>query len=421
MKTKVEWIPKLNSNWGLGRVKNLFYISKELSTKENPTILSLARSAVKIRDISNNEGQLAASYDNYNSVKVGDLLLNPMDLYSGANCNVSNVEGVISPAYANLRAKVDLVPKYYDYFFKVQYWTMAMFAHGKGVSFDNRWTLNNDGLMNYEAPILPYNEQVKIVERLDKKISQIDFLIRKQEEHIAKIKEYKSALIRNVVTKGLKDGTDLKNSGSSEIGLIPKDWDMQATKGLFTIVAGGTPESGDNANYDGDISWVTPADFKTDDIFVDCGRRNLSKKGYESCSATLVPANSIIFSKRAPIGSVVLNSVPLCTNQGCLSCVNDKKELNAKYYYYVMSILANVYELLGSGTTFKEISSKNFGLVKLPVPSLKEQNLITDYLDKKCKIISELIASKTSKIDKLNSYKKSLIYEYVTGIKEVAA
>ena len=129
--TNIEWLPYINSSWKIGRVKDIFYVSKELSTKKNPTVLSLARSAVKIRDISNNEGQIAASYDNYNSVKVGDLLLNPMDLYSGANCNVSFVEGVISPAYSNLRAKVKLEPRFYDFYFKVQYWTMAMFAHGK--------------------------------------------------------------------------------------------------------------------------------------------------------------------------------------------------------------------------------------------------------------------------------------------------
>ena len=69
----------------------------------------------------------------------GDLLLNPMDLYSGANCSLSEVSGVISPAYINLKKKVELNPKFYDYYFKTQYWAMAMFAHGKGVSFDNRW------------------------------------------------------------------------------------------------------------------------------------------------------------------------------------------------------------------------------------------------------------------------------------------
>ena len=117
VKTGVEWLPTLPNDWKIEKVKRIFYISKELSHKNNPTILSLARSGIKIRNISNNEGQLAESYDNYNFVKVGDLLLNPMDLYSGANCNVSYVEGVISPAYSNLRAKTKLEPKFFDFYF----------------------------------------------------------------------------------------------------------------------------------------------------------------------------------------------------------------------------------------------------------------------------------------------------------------
>lgn len=246
--TGVKWLPEINSKWKIGRVKDLFYISKELSTKNNPIILSLARSAVKVRDISNNEGQLAASYDNYNSVQVGDLLLNPMDLYSGANCNVSYVDGVISPAYSNLRAKIQLEPKYYDYYFKTQYWTMAMFTHGKGVSFDNRWTLNNDALLNYEVPIVPFNEQQKIVDILNKKVSQIDALILNQENQIEKLKEYKQSLITKSVTKGLNQNIEMKDSGIYWLNSIPINWNISKLKYLY-----------DNRNekyIDGDYEYI---------------------------------------------------------------------------------------------------------------------------------------------------------------------
>ena len=129
--------------------------------QENPVVLSLARAGIRERDISNNEGQIAESYFNYNPVDIDDLLLNPMDLYSGANCSISKVKGVISPAYVNLRGTNDVNPVFYDYYFKVQYWVMAFFAYGKGVSFDNRWTLNVDTLMNYPVVSMPYDEQCK--------------------------------------------------------------------------------------------------------------------------------------------------------------------------------------------------------------------------------------------------------------------
>ena len=147
--TNIDWIGNIPNSWEVSKIKHCFYLSKQKARDKNPTILKLARSAVQVRDISTNEGQLAESYENYNPVKVGDLLLNPMDLYSGANCNVSEIEGVISPAYQNLRKKVELNSKYFDYYFKIQYWTMAMFAHGKGISFDNRWTINTETILNY--------------------------------------------------------------------------------------------------------------------------------------------------------------------------------------------------------------------------------------------------------------------------------
>src|SRR5690606_23719015 len=167
--SEIEWIGEMPRDWRLAKVKHIFYRSKEVNNIDNPTVLSLARSGIRVRDISNNEGQLAASYDNYNVVKKGDLLLNPMDLVSGANCNLSYVEGVISPAYVNLRKKEDVSSKFYDYYFKLQYWQKTFFAHGKGVSFENRWTLNNETLMNFPVPLPTTKEQFKIANFLDKK------------------------------------------------------------------------------------------------------------------------------------------------------------------------------------------------------------------------------------------------------------
>ena len=112
--TGVQWLPSIPSTWQLTRVNKLFYLAKDKVSDPNPTVLSLARDGVKVRDISNNEGQLAESYDNYSRVIPGDLLLNPMDLQSGANCNMSEISGIISPAYMKLRALNDDVnPKFF--------------------------------------------------------------------------------------------------------------------------------------------------------------------------------------------------------------------------------------------------------------------------------------------------------------------
>lgn len=205
----------------------------------------------------------------------------------------------------------------------------------------------------------------------------------------------------------------MKNSGIEWIGEIPFDWEITTIKRIFTLFAGATPKSEIPENWDGDIVWITPADYKTIDKYVSQGKRNISEMGLSSCSATLIPCNSIIFSKRAPIGSVVINSVPLCTNQGCISNV-PKNGVNAIFYYYVMSIYTEQFELYSAGTTFKEISANNFGNFKIVFPPFYEQQKIANYLDKKCAEIDSLSSNIQSQISILEDYKKSVIIEAVT-------
>ncbi len=205
----------------------------------------------------------------------------------------------------------------------------------------------------------------------------------------------------------------MKNSGIEWIGEIPFDWEITTIKRIFTLFAGATPKSEIPENWDGDIVWITPADYKTIDKYVSQGKRNISEMGLSSCSATLIPCNSIIFSKRAPIGSVVINSVPLCTNQGCISNV-PKNGVNTIFYYYVMSIYTEQFELYSAGTTFKEISANNFGNFKIVFPPFYEQQKIANYLDKKCAEIDLLSSNIQSQINILEDYKKSVITEAVT-------
>ena len=206
---------------------------------------------------------------------------------------------------------------------------------------------------------------------------------------------------------------EMKDSGVEWIGEIPADWKLSKIKQHFLISSGTTPKSDEPEYWDGDIVWITPADFKTDDVFVSKGHRNLSQEGYRVSSLQLVPAGNIIFSKRAPIGQVVINAIDLCTNQGCLTVVlNDDSDV--RFYRYVMSIATEEFELAGSGTTFKEISATSFGNILLPLTSKQEQTKCADYLDAKCSKIDEIIEKQLSIIEKLKEYKFSIITEAVT-------
>lgn len=206
---------------------------------------------------------------------------------------------------------------------------------------------------------------------------------------------------------------EMKDSGIEWIGEIPAGWKVKKIKHSFSIIAGATPKSEVPEFWDGDIAWITPADYKTEDVYVAGGKRNLSQAGYDSCGTTLIPSGSIVFSKRAPIGSVAINTNDLCTNQGCLSCV-PRCECVTKYFYYMMSVFTEIFNLFGTGTTFKEISADNFANFSLPFPDITEQHQIVSYLDQKCTEIDAVIVKTKATIEEYKKLKQSIITEAVT-------
>lgn len=344
--------------------------------------------------------------------------MNHMDLLTGW-VDISRHEGVTSPDYRVFTLTDNAqVPEYFLRVFQMYYSNRVFYAFGQGAANLGRWRLPRENFVKIAIPCPPVELQRKIVDEIATKVSKVDALIANQQAQIEKLKQYKQALITEVVTKGLNPDAPMKDSGFIYYGQIPAQWKLVATKYLYRIESGATPKSENPDYFDGDIPWITPADYKTDDVFVSGGRRSLTEQGLNSCSTTLIHKGSIIFSKRAPIGSVAINSETLCTNQGCLSCIPRTNDLS-KYFYYVMSVMAEQYNLLGSGTTFKEISANNFANFILPQPPIQEQQLIVSFLDEKCSKSQKLISIKTQKIDRMISYKKSLIYEYVTGKKEV--
>jgi type I restriction enzyme S subunit len=206
---------------------------------------------------------------------------------------------------------------------------------------------------------------------------------------------------------------EMKDSGIEWIGKIPRNYRVSKIKYLFSISSGTTPKTNDPTLWDGEFEWVTPADFKTEDVYVSAGHRKLSQQAIEKGIIQLVPAGSIIFSKRAPIGQVVINSKDLCINQGCLAIVS-KDSSYVRYYRYAMISAIKQFELLGSGTTFMEISASNFSKVVLPLPDVCIQHQIADYLDSKCSQIDAIISKQEKIIEKLKEYKLSVITEAVT-------
>ena len=143
------------------------------------------------------------------------------------------------------------------------------------------------------------------------------------------------------------------------------------------------------------------------------GEKNISIEGYKSCGTTIVPKGSVIFSKRAPVGTVAISGNELCTNQGCLSCV-PRECVDCVYYYFVLSVFTEQFELLSTGTTFKEISANSFVNFPLPFPIYKEQIQISSFLNKKCLEIDNVLSKTRTSIEEYKKLKQAVITQAVT-------
>ena len=410
--SKIKWIGEMPAYWEKSKFKHNFTFSKAINTSKNPVILSLTLQGIKIRDISTNEGQIASSYDNYTKVFKNDIVLNPMDLISGfVDC--SPVEGVISPAYYTLKPNKDIDSGYYKYYLQKHYYEQIFFPFAEGVSVDHRWTLKKEDFLNFSLIKPPIDEQKQIANYLDKETSKIDETIAKNEELIQLLEEKRIALINQAVTKGLNPDVPMKDSGIEWIGEIPEHWEIEKLKKYFSIYNGSTPKDIEE-NWGGDICWITPADYKTSDIYINNSSRQITKVGLNSCGTHLVPKGSIIVSNRAPIGSVAIANRDLCTNQGCKSLVI-KRNINTKFVYYVLSINENELNRLGRGTTFMELSSYDLGAFQIPVAPFSEQKNIVEYLDNEISKLNSTIHKINKNINLLEEYKTSLIHHVVTG------
>ncbi len=206
---------------------------------------------------------------------------------------------------------------------------------------------------------------------------------------------------------------EMKDSGIEWIGEIPEDWLVKKIKHSFKVFAGATPKSEKKEYWNGDISWITPADYKTEEKYVYTGRKNISLEGYKSCGTTIVPKGSVIFSKRAPVGTVAISGNELCTNQGCLACV-PLEDVDSIYYYYAISVFTEQFELVSSGTTFKEISANSFVNFPLPFPIYEEQVKISSFLDKKCAELNNVLEKTRTSIEEYKKLKQAVITQAVT-------
>jgi type I restriction enzyme S subunit len=207
-----------------------------------------------------------------------------------------------------------------------------------------------------------------------------------------------------------------KKTGIDWMPEVPEHWEIVRLKNVTKIVSGATPKSSVSANWDGNINWVTPAEFG-DEMYIGESVRKITKTGLQSCAASLVPIGSIILSNRAPIGSLGISKVELSTNQGCKSII--PTHINNYFLYFLMTLQKENLNVLGNGTTFRELATPSLRNYKIPFPPREEQDKIASHLYYENEKITHFIQTKQRFIELLKEQRQSIITNAVTkGIDE---
>lgn len=402
----IDWAHKLPDHWAVIRIKYIADTALENSFADGDWIESPYITDAGIRYLTSGnigDGIFKEQGCGYISEKTfaelnckyaypGDLVFSRLNAPFGRACILPDAQDKYVLAVDNVivRTKQEVDKHFICYVAQCNEFHMKASELAKGTAMRR---ISRTQLGDMRIPFPPLHEQKDIVLFLNAKCAAIDEAIDRQKKIIEKLEGYRKAEISKTMM-----------SLSEEI----------RAKYVFTIYAGATPKS-DNLNYwDGDIVWVTPADFKTEDHYIEGSKRQLTTEGYASCNTTLVPVGSIIVSKRAPIGTVSINTVPLCTNQGCLACVV-KDNADAEFFYYALIFKNEHMQVLGAGTTFQEISATAFANMKIPYADMGTQKKIAARLNNIDESIRAYKSTHESIIKKLEEYRKSIIYNAVTG------
>lgn len=274
-------------------------------------------------------------------------------------------------------------------------------------------TLWNNQLLTWPSAI----EQDRIAAFLDAECAEIDAVLEKTRASIEEYKKLKQAVITQAVTKGIRGDRPMKDSGIEWIGDIPAEWEIKRIKNICSLKTGSTPSTGNAEWFNGDLLWFTPGDFNEKFVLLS-SNRTLSRTAEKDGVATMIPANSVlVVCIGGSAGKVGY------TNYGC-SCNQQitalcKSNIMPKLLMYDVNAGMPFLRNTTMFTTLPILNNQAIGGLVLPIPRKEEQLSIIEYLDEKCAGIDALIAKKQQYLTEIENYKKSLIYEYVTGKKEV--
>lgn len=416
----IEWIGEIPEGWEVSQLKYATRWKSEKGCPDAP-VLSLYRDFGVVPKDSRDDNHNVTSLDtsNYKVVDVGDLVINKMKAWQGSMA-VSDYRGIVSPAYHVCSITSNKVNKRYLHHLLRNPAYLPEYARLSTGMRIGQWDLGFDDFKNIPFLIPPLDEQAKIADYLDNGCASLDATLSKTRSSIEEYKKLKQAVITQAVTKGVRGEREMKDSGVAWIGAIPKDWEIKRLKSFCTIVdcKNRTPDVFPDGKYTvvrttciKDCSFSYEGSYQTDTTnFKAWTLKGQPHKG------------DIFFTREAPVGEACLvpNADNLCMGQRVMFF---RPEDNSDARYIMYSIYGPlVREYIASKNSGSTVGHLKLGQVAcIPIfycPPL-EQKEIADYLDAKCAEIDRLIAKKEQLVKELESYKKSLIYEVVTGKREV--
>lgn len=406
----IEWIGEIPETWKVAKIK---YNLKRNDIKNHPNeeVLSVYRDYGVVPKSSRNDNHNVTSKDttNYKYVTKGNLVINKMKAWQGSLA-VSNYTGIVSPAYYVYKFTNYNLNKYYFHYLIRTCYKDEFMRLSTGIR-DGQWDLQAYDFENTSITIPPKLEQQQIADFLDHKTAEIDGLIDKINTEIDTLKQYQSSVITRTVTKGLDPSVPMKDSGIEWIGEIPETWRVVRGKNILRLLNRKVQPNDEiiTAFRDGQVT--LRKNRRTDGFTI-----STKEIGYQG-----VRTNDLIVHAMDGFAG----AIGISDSNGKASPVLNVLESNQnkKYvmYYLRVCALLGVFQALAKGIRIRTADTRWDTLrnLKYILPPKTEQQQIADYLDKKVSQIQIIIKSKQQQINQLTEYKNSLIFEYVTGKKQV--
>ena len=415
----IAWIGAMPRAWKMNTIAQIFLQVKCKNTGlQEKNLLSLSYGKVKRKSIDTVEGLLPESFDGYNIIEKDDIVLRLTDLqndHTSLRVGLAEERGIITSAYLTIRNRSNFCPKYLYYYLHSFDIAKGFYGMGAGV----RQGLNWDGVkwLKILAPLVP--EQERIAAFLDAECAEIDAVLEKTRASIEEYKKLKQAVITQAVTKGIRGDRPMKDSGIEWIGEIPAEWTASKIKYCTEFA----PSCNTSHLSEDSLVTFTPMECIKNGYF----ENREAHFSALSSSYTQYQDGDIVFAKVTPCfenGNIaIMQGLSAVVGFGSSELfVIRPQSINTEFiFYYLQNDIFKQYAcatMTGTGG-LKRVSPTFVRNYSVFIPCNEEQLEIVRYLNEKCSGIEVLIAKKQQYLTEIENYKKSLIYEYVTGKKEV--